>query len=82
MREFVEFVVRSLVDQPAAVQVREVIADRVMVIQLRVAPDDLGKVIGKRGRVVKALRTAAKAVAVQTGQRVLIELVHDTPAQQ
>lgn len=79
VRDLVEFVARSLVDEPTAVQVREVITDRVVVIHLRVAPDDLGKVIGKHGRIVKALRTVAKAAAVQSGQRVLIELVHDTP---
>lgn len=77
VRDLVEFIVRSLVDQPVSVQVREVIADRVLIIQLRVAPEDLGKVIGKHGRVVKALRTVAKAAATQTRQRVLIELVHD-----
>jgi len=70
--------VRALVDQPEAVQVREVTKDRVAIIELRVAPDDIGKVIGKQGRIVKALRTVVKAAAVQSGQRVLVELANET----
>lgn len=77
VRDLVEFVAKSLVDQPEAVQVREVTTDRVVTIQLRVAPDDVGKVIGKHGRIVKALRTVLKAAAVKSNQRVMIEIVHD-----
>ncbi len=77
VRDLVEFVAKSLVDQPEAVQVREVITDRVVTIQLRVAPDDVGKVIGKHGRIVKALRTVLKAAAVKSNQRVMIEIAHD-----
>ncbi len=77
-RDLVEFIVRALVDQPEAVQVREVTKDRVAIIELRVAPDDIGKVIGKQGRIVKALRTVVKAAAVQSGQRVLVELANET----
>ncbi len=78
-RDLVEFVAKSLVDQPEAVQVREVASNQVVTIQLRVAPDDVGKVIGKHGRIVKALRTVLKAAAVQSKQRVMVEIVHEAP---
>ncbi len=78
-RDLVEFVAKSLVDQPEAVQVREVASNQVVTIQLRVAPDDVGKIIGKHGRIVKALRTLLKAAAVQSQQRVMVEIVHESP---
>lgn len=78
-RDLVEFVAKSLVDQPEAVQVREVASNQLVTIQLRVAPDDVGKIIGKHGRIVKALRTVLKAAAVQSQQRVMVEIVHDSP---
>lgn len=78
-RDLVEFVAKSLVDQPEAVQVREVASNQVVTIQLRVAPDDVGKVIGKHGRIVKALRTVLKAAAVQSKHRVMVEIVHESP---
>ena len=77
-RDLVEFVAKSLVDQPEAVQVREVASNQAVTIQLRVAPDDVGKVIGKHGRIVKALRTVLKAAAVQSKQRVMVEIVHES----
>jgi len=76
-RDLVEFVAKGLVDQPDAVQVSEAITEQGVTIQLRVAPDDVGKVIGKRGRIINALRTALKAAAVQSRQRVTVEIVHE-----
>ena len=75
MRELVEFIARSLVDAPDAVQVNVVEDERALVIELRVAPTDMGKVIGKQGRIVKALRTVVKAAAVRTGKRVTVEIL-------
>ncbi len=75
VRDLVEFIARSLVDQPDAVEVREVTGDRVLIIELRVAQEDIGKVIGKQGRIVKALRTVVKAAAVHSGKRVMVEIV-------
>lgn len=74
MRELVEFIARALVDQPDAVQVRQVERERAIVIEVTVAPDDVGKIIGKRGRIVNALRTVVKAAAVRTGKRVTVEI--------
>ncbi len=75
MRELVEFIVKALVDQPDAVQVRAIEGEQALVLEVKVAPDDVGKVIGKQGRIVNALRTVVKAAAVRTGKRVTIEIV-------
>ncbi|HEX4841521.1 MAG TPA: KH domain-containing protein [bacterium] len=75
MRELVEFIAKALVDQPDAVQVRAIEGEQTLVLEVKVAPDDVGKVIGKQGRIVNALRTVVKAAAVRTGKRVTIEIV-------
>lgn len=74
MRELVEFIARTLVDQPDAVEVREVEGERTIVIEVKVAPDDVGKIIGRQGRIVNALRTVVRAAAVRTGKRVTVEI--------
>lgn len=75
MRELVEFIARMLVDHPDAVQVREVEGERTIVIEVTVAPDDIGKIIGRQGRIVNALRTVVRAAAVRTGKRVTVEIL-------
>ena len=70
-----EPIVKALVDQPDAVQVRAIEGEQTLVLEVKVAPDDVGKVIGKQGRIVNALRTVVKAAAVRTGKRVTIEIV-------
>ncbi len=75
MRELVEFIARTLVDHPDAVQVREVEGERTIVIEVTVAPDDIGKIIGRQGRIVNALRTVVRAAAVRTGKRVTVEIL-------
>lgn len=72
----VETIARSLVDAPEEVRVREVASDREStVIELRVASQDMGKVIGKQGRIAKALRTVVKAAAVKQNKKVIVEIV-------
>lgn len=74
MRDLVELLVRSLVSEPGDVQVTERASDDNVVIEVQVAQGDLGKVIGKQGRVARAIRTLAKAAAVRSGsQRVTVE---------
>ncbi|MDR7418004.1 MAG: KH domain-containing protein [Armatimonadota bacterium] len=73
MRALVEFLVKGLVDRPEAVTVRASERDRMLVVEVRVAADEVGKVIGKRGRIVGAIRTLAKAAASR-GQRVVVEI--------
>lgn len=74
MRDLVELLVRSLVTSPEEVKVDQRGDDSSVVIEVRVAQGDLGKVIGKQGRVARAIRTLAKAAAVRSGnQRVTVE---------
>lgn len=75
MKELVEVLARSLVDQPGQVEVRVVENDKAVLIELRVAPEDMGKVIGKQGRIAKAIRTLVKAAANQQRKRVTMEIV-------
>jgi uncharacterized protein len=75
VKAFVEWVARSLVDHPDAVEVREVDGPHTVVVEVRVSTDDLGKVIGRGGRVIKAIRTLARAAATRSGKRVTVEIV-------
>jgi len=75
MREFVDFVIRHLVDNPEAVDVTEVSGQRTTVYELRVAPGDLGKVIGKGGQTAKAIRTLLAAAAARKGKRAVLEIL-------
>ena len=74
-REIVEYLARRLVDEPEAVQVEEIERDDAIVLQLHVAKDDVGKVIGRQGRIARALRTVVRASAARRDQRVLLEIV-------
>ena len=75
MVTLVEYLVKSLVDHPEDVRVNAVEEGRKIAIELRVAPEDMGKVIGKQGRIAKAIRTVAKAAATKENKRVTIEIV-------
>ncbi|HEY8450165.1 MAG TPA: KH domain-containing protein [Bacillota bacterium] len=75
MRELVEYLTRSLVDRPEAVQVREVNGERSVILEIRVDPADVGKVIGKQGRIVRAIRTVARAAGAKAGKRVEVEVI-------
>ncbi|HQD39711.1 MAG: KH domain-containing protein [Firmicutes bacterium] len=75
MKELVELIAKALVDEPDAVSVNEVEGEQSMILELRVAPDDMGKVIGKQGRIAKAIRTVAKAAATRKGKKVVVEIV-------
>jgi uncharacterized protein len=78
MRDLVEFLVRALVSDPDAVRVEEVDADDGTVLEVHVAPDDLGRVIGREGRVANAIRTIAKAAATASDAgRVMVEIIED-----
>lgn len=75
MRDLIEYVARGLVDHPDEVDVREVDGDGELVLELRVAPDDLGKVIGRQGRTARALRTLLSAAATKTQRKVSLEIL-------
>ena len=74
MEELVELLVRRLVDEPEAVRVEREERDDALVLHLHVAPDDVGKVIGRGGRVVRALRTIVRAGGAHEDRRVLLEV--------
>ena len=75
MIELVGAIARSLVEHPDAVEVTETTSGDTTVIQLKVAEDDMGMVIGKQGRIAKAIRTVVKAAATRTNQKVMVEIV-------
>lgn len=75
MRELLEYLAKSLVDKPDDVEVSQVEGERSVILELRVSPDDMGKVIGKQGRIAQALRTIVKAAAIKDGKRVMIEII-------
>ena len=75
MEDLVEYLARSLVDKPEEVRVTRVERDGAAVLELRVAKDEVGKVIGKQGRTARALRTVVRASGVKRGERTLLEIV-------
>jgi len=75
MKELVEFIAKSLVDNPDDVSVTQVDGEGSIVLELRVAPDDMGKVIGKQGKIAKALRTVVKAATSKEKAKVTVEIV-------
>jgi predicted RNA-binding protein YlqC (UPF0109 family) len=74
MAELLAFLARELVDEPDAVRVETEERDGAVVLHLHVAPGDVGKVIGRGGRIVRALRTVMRAASVREGRRVLVEV--------
>jgi predicted RNA-binding protein YlqC (UPF0109 family) len=75
MRELVEYMAKLLVDNPDQVEVTEVMATRSVIFELRVAREDMGRVIGKQGRVANAMRTLLKVAAAKQGRRAILEIV-------
>ena len=74
MTELLAEIARQLVDEPGAVRVETEERDDAIVLLLHVAPDDVGKVIGRQGRIARALRTVARASGIRAGKRVLLEI--------
>jgi predicted RNA-binding protein YlqC (UPF0109 family) len=77
MKELVQFLARQLVNNPDAVEVNEVHGDTASVLELRVAKEDLGRVIGKQGRTVKSIRTILNAVASRTNRKIVLEIIEE-----
>ena len=75
MKELLLYIAKYLVSDPDNVTVKEVESEAETVLQLRVAPEDMGKVIGRRGRIVKEIRTVVKAAAQRTGKKYSVEIV-------
>ena len=79
MAELLAYLARELVDDPVAVRVEEEERDDALVLVLHVAPDDVGKVIGRQGRIARALRTLVRASSARDGRRVLVEIADPDP---
>jgi uncharacterized protein len=75
VKEVLEYLARNLVDDPDAVEVMAVEGERSVILQLRVAPDDMGKVIGKGGRTARAIRSIVRAAGTRQGLSTLVEIV-------
>ena len=75
MGELVAFIAKSLVDHPEQVEVSETYGQQSIIVELRVAPEDMGKVIGKQGRIAKAIRTVVRAVAIKENKKVIVEII-------
>ena len=75
MKELIVYIAKSLVDKPEDVEVREVVGERTSVIELSVAKEDLGKVIGKQGRTARAMRTILSAASAKVGKRSVLEII-------
>ncbi len=75
MGELVETIAKALVDNPDQVEVNEIEGTQSVIIELRVAEEDMGKIIGKQGRIAKASRTVVKAAAIKENKRVVVEII-------
>lgn len=75
LNELVTFIAKSLVDNPDKVEVREVTGEQTAVLELKVAPEDLGKIIGKQGKTAKAIRTILGAAAAKMKRRAVLEIL-------
>ena len=75
MKDLDEEIAKSLVDNPSEVHVNEIQGEQDLILELRVAPEDMGKVIGKQGRIAKAIRTVVKAAALNKDQKIVVEII-------
>lgn len=74
MKELIELIAKSLVDNPEMVEVNQITHDTSVILEVKVAPDDMGKIIGKQGKIAKAIRTMVKAAATKEGVKVSVEI--------
>ena len=75
MKELVEYIVKALVDKPEDVRINEVKSEKTVILELKVDQQDIGKVIGKQGRIIKAIRVVINAAAAKTMTRVVLEIL-------
>lgn len=75
MKELVEFIVKALVDKPDEVKINETQGESVTILEISVSPDDVGKVIGREGRIANAIRTVVKAAGAKQQKRVTVEIM-------
>ena len=75
MKELLEVIAKRLVEHPEQVVVTETNNERALVLELKVAPEDMGKVIGKQGRIAKAIRTVVKSAGIHEDKKIIVEIV-------
>ena len=75
MKDLLEYLAKALVDNPDDVHVEVIEGERSVILQLKVNPEDIGKVIGKQGRIAQALRTLVKAAATKQGKNAIVEIL-------
>lgn len=75
MKELIKYISQSLVDNPDKVEVTEIIGDQTSILELRVAKEDMGKVIGKQGRIAQAIRTILSAASAKVHKRAVLEIL-------
>ncbi|OGI10938.1 MAG: hypothetical protein A2Y40_10555 [Candidatus Margulisbacteria bacterium GWF2_35_9] len=75
MKELVELITKSLVDNPEDVVIKETAGESIIILEIKVGADDVGKVIGKEGRIANAIRTVVKAAAAKQGKKVTVEII-------
>lgn len=76
MKELVELIIKGIADNPDKVEISEIIGERSSIFEVKVDPDDIGKVIGRQGRNIKSIRTIVNAAAQKDNKRVIIEIVN------
>ncbi|MFP4015466.1 MAG: KH domain-containing protein [Halanaerobiales bacterium] len=74
MKELIEKIARAIVDQPEEVQINEVQGEKSVILEISVANDDMGKIIGRQGRIARAIRTVVKAAATKEGKKVIVDI--------
>ncbi|RAP31282.1 KH domain-containing protein [Candidatus Marinamargulisbacteria bacterium SCGC AG-343-D04] len=80
MKDLVEIIVKALVDYPEQVVITETSGESIMILEIRVSQEDVGKVIGKEGRIANAIRTVVKAAAAKTNKKVTVEILTNNDA--
>ncbi len=75
MKELIEYIAKAIVDKPEEVKVTEETTESGVILKLQVAPEDTGKVIGKEGRIAKAMRTLLRVAAIRKGTRATLEII-------
>lgn len=76
MRELLEYIIRSLVDNPNEIVINQVDSEKTVIFELKVAKDDVGKIIGKQGRIIKSIRILLNAAAIKYGKRAVLEVLN------
>jgi predicted RNA-binding protein YlqC (UPF0109 family) len=76
LKELIELIIKGIVDKPDKIEISQVVGEKTLIFEVKVDPDDIGKVIGRQGRNIKSIRTIINAAAQKDNKRVIIEIVN------